>query len=108
MSQLEFAYKSDAHVQHFKRFKKALQLKDKVTFTVAAERAVMPSSNSEIPYSIKFSEPYNCECMSFIFGCARDPNFQCYHVIAAILRWRELFSRDVLPGGTTHPPHRRI
>lgn len=88
--------KLDSHIQHHKRFQKATDSKNLVSFTIAGERSVMPSSNpNEKPYSIKFVEPYNCECMSFIQGCARDPNFACYHVIASILRWNEVSSAKV-------------
>jgi hypothetical protein len=85
-------YKSDAHVQHFNRFQKALKIKNSVTFTIAAERAIVPSARKdERPHHVSFKDgKLDCDCESFMYGNVHDKNFACYHIIASNLMWDDI------------------
>lgn len=83
--------KQDANVQLSKRFAKALKIKDSVTFTTP-ETAWIPSiSSPEELHQVHFGEKQYCnDCYSFTSGYSSDPNFECYHIIAAKLKWEEI------------------
>ena len=93
--QIEKPRKKDAHVQLFKRFNKAIEVKDMVQFT-ALDTACVPSKK-EMPdkgHNPQFGKKQFCECSSFTFGYSADPNFACYHIIAARLRFVETISES--------------
>lgn len=94
MSQIQILkeVKQDAHVQHYKRFNKGLLIKNLVKFSVAAERAIVPSARQdEKPHHVCFKEgSFDCDCESFMYGNVHDKNFACYHILASIIRWGEI------------------
>jgi hypothetical protein len=80
--------KHHAHIELLRRYIKAREIKHFVTLT-SSETAFVPSAK-EMPekgHSVTFiGKRRNCECTSFIQGFSRDPEFECYHILAAKMR----------------------
>jgi len=87
--------KKDAHVQLMKRFNKAIEIVGFVKFT-SLDTAYVPSKKEMVDkaHYVHFGKNQFCECSSFTFGFSADPNFTCYHIIAARLRFLETISDE--------------
>lgn len=90
----KFKAKQSSISAEVRRYEKAGELKDQVTF-LSPFRALVPSSDPEKPYFVKFRKEFegdvlDCECTSFMFGVVPDPDFQCKHLIAASEKWDEV------------------
>ena len=94
-------YKNAAHIEQFNRHNKAIKLlanakfaltqnsESPITYTIAGQRAKVPSQRpGEEDHYCTFQGKLDCDCTSFIYGNVHDPNFECYHIMAARMFWK--------------------